>query len=536
MATENVRTGTNAGTHRLSIALAALVLAVSAPLPAPRAAAVQDGVPAWVADAPRSHAMGLWTPRHAVINGMSACTPAFHDTFFVIGPDGARYPTWHPPVAVDPATGTECAFGHEHGRDPRGSQLWRTRQLQRAWGYDANGNGRIDPDEEAWAGVPFGYVNAQADTWFDHAGLHTMRHEDHVGHKIDYANGEPDIATHGMSTVADGGVWIGQLGEGVMARDTGMRCAFFAKAHQGTSTPDAFRNNLHEVLYAYDCRHKDDLATCASLDDWSTCRDSNRQNARVTMAVLQPFGREAGFTELAPLCGRERRSDARDRVEVGHSQFSADYPDGAGDREIVTRDCVERGFLVEEGTFSGNPYEAWPATLAIRTAGGREIVSAIGTLFDVNDAARYYYPEALKASRGYAAQHPELAGTDLGYMQDLCYERFGSRRAHHGMCDASTHYGADEGIAWDDPRAAFRGLNRGMYFHPGLLRNAAGPAVWYTDPFGGRAATTPFPGAVRQDVSRREVDYGSLIAGRPIDPRIVQRVHADGRGTVHAPN
>jgi hypothetical protein len=40
---------------------------------------------------------------------------AAHDAHTTAGPDGRLYPTWHPPV--DPATG--CAFGHEHGADPR---------------------------------------------------------------------------------------------------------------------------------------------------------------------------------------------------------------------------------------------------------------------------------------------------------------------------------------------------------------------------------------------------------------------------------
>ena len=137
---------------------------------------------------------------------MPSCSAAFHDRYFVVATDGHRYPTWHPPVAVDPATGRECAFGHEHGRDPRHSQLWKMRQVQRAFYFDANANQQMDPDEEAWAGLPFGYVNQQADTWFAAQHQATMRHEDHVGHKVEWANDETDIATHGMSTAKDGGV------------------------------------------------------------------------------------------------------------------------------------------------------------------------------------------------------------------------------------------------------------------------------------------------------------------------------------------
>lgn len=61
-----------------------------------------------VAEVGNSLAYGIWTP-----SGTDTCTQAIHDSYSVVGPDGLRYPTWHPPV--DPATG--CTFGHEHGRD-----------------------------------------------------------------------------------------------------------------------------------------------------------------------------------------------------------------------------------------------------------------------------------------------------------------------------------------------------------------------------------------------------------------------------------
>jgi len=99
-----------------------------------------------------SAAFGIWTP-----GPNDTCTPAIHDAYSVVGPDAKRYPTWHPPI--DPVTG--CSFGHEHGRDPRGSKLYAA----------------VGP-------IPFGYANEQLDTW-DPAN---PRHEDHVGHK--YRMGE----------------------------------------------------------------------------------------------------------------------------------------------------------------------------------------------------------------------------------------------------------------------------------------------------------------------------------------------------------
>src|SRR5262245_24780319 len=98
-----------------------------------------------------------WTPGPG-----DSCTIAQHNAWSTVGPDGKLYPTWHPPV--DPVSG--CSFGHEHGRDPHGSDL-----------YASVGD------------LPLGYANEQLDIW-DPSG---KRHEDHVGHKIEWEN---DVAMH----------------------------------------------------------------------------------------------------------------------------------------------------------------------------------------------------------------------------------------------------------------------------------------------------------------------------------------------------
>jgi len=45
------------------------------------------------------------------------------------------------------------------------------------------------------------------------------------------------------------------------------------------------------------------------------------------------------------------------------------------------------------------------------------------------------------------------------------------------------------------------------------VRNAGGPRVWYTDPFGRQGRTTPFPGSIRQVVSSLNNDYGVGLGG-----------------------
>lgn len=458
---------------------------------------------------PNAASFGIWSPSRR-----DTCTKADHDAYSVIGPDGKRYPTWHPPTGPN-----GCTFGHEHGRDPRQSTLWSTKQIQRYFYFDANGNHQMDPDEEAVAGIPFGYANEQYHAYNSAHGSDDMRHEDHVGHKIDWVNGEADLATHRMTTNPTGGAWIGTLGDGVVQRDTRVRCSFLAKVHQGVTTSDAFTNNLHEVMYFNDCRHPDPA-----------------YDQQVSIAQLAAFNRPGGFTKFMPLCGIERRGQPQDFVEVAQGPSRRAATTTSGDREIATRDCIENGVLVPPGKWSGNMYEAWPATLRLSTAADRQIVGEINLLFDVEDAIRYFYPESLKAQRAYTNS---AAGLNLGFTMDLCYDTSLADRQRlfrGGLCDAATAYGKIRDISWDDPRSGFRGLHRGMYFMPAVIDNAAGPAVWYTDALGGHASNKPFVGAVAQQVTSKRLNYTALIGGRSLDPRVTDRVHDDGSGTVHAPN
>lgn len=150
------------------------------------------------ADAPASRAFGIWRPA-----GTDNCTQEQHDAFAVIGEDGRKYPTWHGPTG--PAG---CAFGHEHGRDPRGSDLFG------------------DVGE-----MPFGVAN-EALAITDPAN---PRDEDHVGHKIEWDN-DVEVRFNGAA---------GAL--------LSARCDVLAKLHQGTHSKDAFTNNVHEIVYHLKC-------------------------------------------------------------------------------------------------------------------------------------------------------------------------------------------------------------------------------------------------------------------------------------------
>lgn len=147
-----------------------------------------------------SRAFGLWTP-----GPNDTCTQEQHDQYAVVGPDGKLYPTWHPPV--DPASA--CTFGHEHGRDPRGSDLYRV-----------------------IGDMPFGVANEALETY----DPTNPRREDHVGHKIEWEN---DVRM--------------QVKTGVAAAILEVTCDVMIKLHQGTHSKDAFTNNLHEMAYHIRC-------------------------------------------------------------------------------------------------------------------------------------------------------------------------------------------------------------------------------------------------------------------------------------------
>ena len=178
-------------------------------------------------DASPSRAFSTWTP-----GSHDTCTQQQHDAYTVLGPDGKAYPTWHPPTGPG-----GCSFGHEHGRDPHGSDL-----------YD-------DPD-----GLPFGYASEML-AISDPAH---PRDEDHVGHKVEWEND----------------LHLSFAGDGVVASTA--VCDVLIKLHQGTHSKDAFTNNLHELVYHL------------------RCEDGTEMHVTLLVAIGKPgqFGRSCSPAEL----------------------------------------------------------------------------------------------------------------------------------------------------------------------------------------------------------------------------------------------
>ncbi len=363
-----------------------------------------------------SAAYSTWTP-----GPHDTCTQQIHDTYSTVGPDGKLYPTWHPPI--DPATG--CSFGHDHGRDPSGSNLFRD----------------VGP-------LPLGYANEQLDL-YDPTG---SRHEDHFGHKVEWENG---IQLH--------------YGSGLAGSVLSVTCDILTKLHQGTHSKDAFTNNLHELIYHMRCT----------------------DGVELHVTIMAAIGKAGEFT---PTCGNTP-------VFVG-PPTPANSPDGGGQRVIPDRTCVDQFVLVAPGLhsdFGNGIHESWQTSNNIQREDGHSL-AFFNPYYQVNAPARFYDPAAVNIT---------------GYSVAACFEtEANGDRASGSLCDQSTNNGAiTTPLAYDDPQSAFNGVKRFVDINSTVIRNSAGPTVWYTDPFGKHGRTSPFTGSIRQFIAK--VDNSSINGNGP---------------------
>jgi hypothetical protein len=334
------------------------------------------------------------------------CSKEIHARFWVYGPDNKVYPTWHPPI--DPATG--CRFGHEHGHDPAGSDL-------------------------AGESLAFGYVNEQLspdDPQF-------RRDEDHVGHKIEWVNNA--VATAKNATTAIDA--LPAIGAQVSAT-----CSLLIKVHQGTHSPDAFSNNLHELFYYIKC------------SDGST----------LMWQGLTGFGSPGTIRSSC----RYDLGEAED-LQVNQAIMPPNSPDDAGIRRMPDDACT-RLLLVPSG--QNTPYhylgENWEMAHKVQTDNGG-LYLRIAPYFDVHNPARYYDP---------------ASSNNLVRTLDLCYVA-GENRMRGGVCDAVR--AISEKITYNDTRSPFNGADRVFQLQEVTLRNTTGKTVWYVDAVGKYVQDTPDP-------------------------------------------
>lgn len=449
--------------------IALLVLAASPLATAPPATAATP-----------AKAYGTWTPGR-----FDSCPAALHDRYATRGPDGKLYPGWHPPAVRDPATGRRCTFGHEHGRDPRGSDLyrWVARQLG--------------------GGLPFGAASEALDAYAAANPSTATRHEDHVGHKVEWQN---DVRLLRRTRAG-------------RRRPIGVTCDFLTKLHQGTHSADAFANNAHELIYAVRCDDGTALLTTTFVR-FGAPGGFNR-GCEPGTPVAAPAGTPAtpSGQPVPPTVppGNRARQDVPPFSPAGSA---LSLPAGPGRRQIPDRACAEANVLVPAGRFSllaRGLYESWVSSNRLTTRSGRQL-AYWDPHFAVLDPARYFDP----------ARPGGLARTI-----DLCWERTADgRRAAASACDVATAYGRRAApLPFDDPRSPFAGARRETYLNQTTISNRGGPRRWYTDPYGRSASRRPFPGALCQLVSptdntnRPTLESQSFGAERPYS--------APG---VHAPN
>jgi hypothetical protein len=339
-----------------------------------------------------SRAYGIWTPNST---SGDTCSKEIHDEYWAIGPDGKLYPSWHPPV--DPTTG--CKFGHEHGRDPSQSKLIALT-------------------------LPFGYVNEQLSP---NDPLY-QRNEDHVGHKVEWAN---DIE---------------------ISRDDRpyTKCDVLFKLHQGTHSPDALTNNLHELFY------------------YASCGDGTK----IQWRNLQAFGHGGKV--------HEGGCDSKVEVAVG-TPVPANSPDGGGERKLPVKNCVEPEILVAQGNRSdeGSLRENWIVGLhrQARPAPNKDMMSfSAGPYFQVNNPSRYFDPAS-----------PNKVSRPL----DLCFKRGSLEWRGNKTCDSVRTQATDGIMAYTDSRSPFNGADRDVHMNHLTINNAGGPTKWYSDVFGEKLQTSP---------------------------------------------
>jgi hypothetical protein len=301
--------------------------------------------------------------------------------------------------------------------------------------------------------IPLGYANQHLVA----AGTGLVRNEDHVGHKIEWEN--------------DMEMQFGGGGSAALF----VTCDVLTKLHQGTHSPDAFTNNMHELVYHLRCS----------------------DGTGFSITVMATIG-NAG--ELVVGCNREREIDAG-------TPTPPNSPDGGGQRAIPEAACIQQHVLREHPHFESALRESWEVSASIRTQNGHTLV-AINPYYQVRDPSRYFDASLERK---------------MGRPIDLCY-----RAGVVGRDDCEGLPATP--IAWDDPRSPFKGARRFVDINSNHVRNSDGPSVWYSDPLGRNARTEPFPGSIRQWIAPRD-NSGLDLHG----PVIGHERSYDAPG-VHAPN
>ncbi|MCQ1954741.1 hypothetical protein [Arthrobacter sp. zg-Y238] len=290
-----------------------------------------------------------WTP-----TAYDTCSKELHASYTALGPDGKIYPTWHPAQVTDPATGTLCTFGHEHGADPASSDIY-------GWVVD-----HLTPEDTdgGKTGIPFGYASEALMTYgASHEGM-AMRHEDNAGHKIFIAND--------VQLIDEFRDWVTIPGTQEI-----VTCDFLIKQHQGSWSPDATSNNAHEAIYA------------------SRCSDGTE----IISTTLSKFGNSNEFHQTCGTLGP---------VATVGSKLPMGY---GGLRQIPDAECVAKNATGNAASLWGM-YELWKGENKIMAADGQTELAHFDPWFGLRNPSRYYNPANSTATTNGISRPVDLAWGD----------------------------------------------------------------------------------------------------------------------------
>lgn len=379
------------------------------------------------------------------------CTRAEHESYAVTGVDGKLYPSWHPAVHTR-SDGSTCTFGHEHGDDPRNSDVFE-------WAVE-----QYRTENPAANGIPFGYGSEQLSVYSTANNSTYHRHEDDPGHKVVVANDQ------------DMGVTFTDRWGDTQA----LSCDTLIKAHQGSHSSDATKNNTHELVYALACN----------------------DGSKVLTTVMTNYGNS---NELLSSCTRPFIAEHGPARAV--ETLGSILPDGeGGSRLIPTADCIQT--YVTQGTENGaagsaiddrrgSPassangwwwagYEQWQSFTSLETVDGKEI-ARFEPWFGLQNPSRYY-----------TGNGP--TDTTVGYLNDLAWEE-----GPHQQWSPWKEQRAASATKIDrkSPQAWFKGSIRDAWLTTTKVDNRdATSAVIHTNPWGKEGQAKPFEGSIRTYVSR----------------------------------
>ncbi|MFC6233937.1 hypothetical protein ACFPZL_02420 [Leucobacter soli] len=442
-------------------------------------------------ESPYSHAYregASWTPSE-----YDTCTAAEHNEYAVIGPDGKLYPGWHPPVH-ERADGTTCAFGHEHGDDPRNSDIYAWAMEQYAAEAAAAPNNReivtvdkaageyLDVATDRALGLPFGYGSERL-TEYSNAnptGPNVHRHEDDPGHKVIVSNNQK--LRDGSNTAIKFPNTFGA--------PTELACDYLMKMHQGSHSNDPTKNNTHELFYAVQCND----GTKIFATTMTNYGNANELHSSCT----RPFSGGQSAPTAVPTIG-------------------SDLPRGDGGMRLIpTADCISKYTTNGTGVYRtsdagagttddrrGSPasqtngwwwagYERWQSFTSITDESGKEIVR-YEPWFGLQNPVRYYVSNSGKKADG-------TADTAVARLNDLAWEE-GYQLGWQPW--ASQRAASETKVDWKSPDAWFNGAIRDAWITAAKVDHQSGSSnALYITPWGKGARVEPFEGSLRIYVSR----------------------------------